>query len=338
MRSLALNARGHSQTPAVYNDLIEDFYLSQSVGLQSASRQSSASAYTDRNVEIAYWNTVKNSKLPALFESYLKNFPAGEFADLAKIKIAALSPGINGQNNNQGIMPSNLKTQRPIRPNLTIVPGKSEISPWYLDRLDLVRNIQRELNRVGCNVNKVDGKWGPISSSALSRAQEFGGIGFPSTDPTVETLELLKLLKENTCSQTCSAGKEYRAGRCVAIACAAGQKLSRKGHCYTPKRKIVSCKSGYRKNKAGKCYKALRNKKVAARPRKSAKVANTSEPSQSALDPLKIIVRAGRAPRRNFKKNAKRKKTPDRRRKSKPSIFSPLQKLVKSGHKTYINC
>ena len=148
------------------------------------------------------------------------------------------------------------------------MPGKSEKSPWYLDRLDLVKNIQQELNRVGCNVSKVDGKWGPISSSALSRAQEFGGIDFPSTDPTVETLELLKLLKENTCTRTCSTGKEYRAGQCVAIACAAGQRLSRKGRCYTPKRKIVSCKSGYRKSRAGKCYKQRRNKKVAARPRK----------------------------------------------------------------------
>lgn len=338
VRSLALNARGHSQTPAVYNDLIEDFYLTPPVGLQAASKQRLASAYTDRNVEIAYWNTVKNSKLPALFESYLKNFPAGEFADLAKIKIANLSSKTSSDKNFQRINPANSPKRQPIQPNFTIVPGKSEKSPWYLDRLDLVRNIQRELNRVGCNVDKVDGKWGPISSSALSRAQKFGGIDFPSIDPSVETLELLKLLKENTCALTCSAGKEYRRGRCVVIACASGQKLSRKGRCYTPKRKIVSCKSGYRKNRAGKCYKPRRNKKVASKPRKPSKTANSSNSSQTTLDPLKVIVRAGRAPCRNCKKKTKRTKSPDRSRKVKPSIFAPLQKLVKSGHKTCINC
>ena len=338
VRSLALNARGHSQTPAVYNDLIEDFYLSQPISPQSASNRRATSAYSDRNVEIAYWNTVKNSKISALFESYLNKFPAGEFADLAKIKLATLSPRINGNQNSQRITPSGSKIQRPVRPNLTIVPGDSEKSPWYLDRLELVKNIQRELNRVGCNVNKVDGKWGPISSSALSQAQKSGGIDFPSTEPTAETLELLKLLKENTCTQSCSAGKEYRAGRCVVIACAAGQKLSRKGRCYTPKRRIASCKSGYRKSKAGKCYKPRRNKKIAAKPRKTTKIARSSEPSQSALDPLKAIVRAGRVPCRNCKKNTKRKKPSDRRKKSKPSIFAPLQKLVKSGHKTCVNC
>ena len=338
VRSLALNATGHSQTPAVYNDLIEDFYLSPPADLQSVNRQRATSAYDDRNVEIAYWNTVKNSKLPALFDSYLKNFPTGKFADLAKIKIATLSPRNSDDKNKQRTMPSSLKIQRPVRPNLTIMPGESDKSPWYLDRLELVRNIQRELNRIGCNVNKVDGKWGPNSSSSLSRAQEFSRIDFPSTEPTVETLELLKSLKEKTCTRTCSAGKEYRAGQCVVIACAAGQRLSRKGRCYTPTRKIASCKSGYRKNRAGKCYKQRRNKKVAARPRKSTKVTKSSKLTQSAQGPVKIVIRAGRAPCRNCKKKTKRTKTPNRGKKAKPSIFSPLQKLVKSGHKTCINC
>ncbi len=338
VRSLALNARGHNQTPAVYNDLIEDFYLSPKAGIQSVNKQRKASAYSDRNVEIAYWNTVKNSKISALFESYLNKFPTGEFADLANIKIASLSPPTGNLEKSQSVIPSTPKVQRPVIPSLTIVPGQSDKSPWYQDRLDLVRNVQRELNRVGCNVGKVDGKWGPKSSSALSRAQKFGGIDFPSAEPTVKTLELLKLLKKTTCTRSCSAGKEVRSGQCVVIACAAGQRRSRKGRCYTPKRKTASCKAGYRKNSSGTCYKKKRRKKIAKKQTTTAKVAKSSKPSPLILDPLKIIVRAGRAPCRNCKKKTKRSKSPDQSKKSKPSIFAPLQKLVKSGHKTCINC
>jgi Caspase domain len=41
-------------------------------------------------VELAYWDSVKNSTSPAELQSYLKRYPAGVFADLAKARIAAL--------------------------------------------------------------------------------------------------------------------------------------------------------------------------------------------------------------------------------------------------------
>jgi adenylate cyclase len=39
-------------------------------------------------IELAYWNTVKDSGNPKMFEAYLEKYPSGEFAQLARAKIA----------------------------------------------------------------------------------------------------------------------------------------------------------------------------------------------------------------------------------------------------------
>ena len=39
-------------------------------------------------IELAYWDTVKNSGNPEMFQAYLDKYPRGEFAGLARAKIA----------------------------------------------------------------------------------------------------------------------------------------------------------------------------------------------------------------------------------------------------------
>ena len=51
------------------------------------------------NLEITFWNTIKDDKNPRLFEAYLKRYPNGAFADIARItleglKTAALTPPV----------------------------------------------------------------------------------------------------------------------------------------------------------------------------------------------------------------------------------------------------
>ncbi len=94
VRSVALRTRGHNQTPAVYNDLISDFYFFPSNRAQTSEQSALPSRKTnqyDSAYELTYWDTVKNSNVPSLFEAYLKRYPNGVFAELAKIKLAQLS-------------------------------------------------------------------------------------------------------------------------------------------------------------------------------------------------------------------------------------------------------
>jgi adenylate cyclase len=45
------------------------------------------------NIELTFWNSVKDSKNPAMFEAYLKKYPEGEFKTLAEIQLAKLRAG-----------------------------------------------------------------------------------------------------------------------------------------------------------------------------------------------------------------------------------------------------
>ena len=47
-------------------------------------------------LELAFWNSIKDSSDPAVFRAYLKRFPNGVFSELSKIKIRTLDPTSEG--------------------------------------------------------------------------------------------------------------------------------------------------------------------------------------------------------------------------------------------------
>ncbi len=53
-------------------------------------RPSQGSGGSSHAIELAYWDTIKDSKDRDLFDAYLKKFPTGHFSDLARIKLARL--------------------------------------------------------------------------------------------------------------------------------------------------------------------------------------------------------------------------------------------------------
>jgi Flp pilus assembly protein TadD len=59
---------------------------------QTSAQQTPASSTGNSVVdELNFWNAIKDSRNPDDFSVYLKKFPNGEFADLAKIRVATLS-------------------------------------------------------------------------------------------------------------------------------------------------------------------------------------------------------------------------------------------------------
>jgi hypothetical protein len=52
----------------------------------------SAPGVSASQIELTYWDSIKTSKDPDDFQAYLKKYPNGEFADLAKNRIKSLSP------------------------------------------------------------------------------------------------------------------------------------------------------------------------------------------------------------------------------------------------------
>jgi hypothetical protein len=83
-----LDATARKQEPAVYASLGgKPFYF---VPGTPDSRPPTANQFDPKQVELAYWNSVANASDPALYEAYLKAYPAGSFVALAQQKIASL--------------------------------------------------------------------------------------------------------------------------------------------------------------------------------------------------------------------------------------------------------
>ena len=61
------------------------------VSPDTTQRQVAPPAKTPEQVEIAYWDTIKDSRNPADFDAYLKRFPNGAFRELAGNRLATLN-------------------------------------------------------------------------------------------------------------------------------------------------------------------------------------------------------------------------------------------------------
>jgi adenylate cyclase len=47
----------------------------------------------DREIELSFWESVRESENPALIEAYLQKYPKGEFSTLAEIRFRELLAG-----------------------------------------------------------------------------------------------------------------------------------------------------------------------------------------------------------------------------------------------------
>lgn len=124
---------GHEQRPAYYDELSAAFALNgpeaQPAPAPSPLPQPPAAApaqtppQTDSSaVEIAWWNSIKDSPTPEPFRAYLRKYPRGQFADLADIKLRELS---------------RVNTDRDIQTSTYIPPPPVRTTSWhYLVGLD----------------------------------------------------------------------------------------------------------------------------------------------------------------------------------------------------------
>ncbi|MEM8689066.1 MAG: caspase family protein [Pseudomonadota bacterium] len=81
----------HNQRPAYYDEVTGDFFFAGKSQEAAAGGQPQApkpSTSIDR--EALFWSSVKDSTSPAIIGTYLRKFPKGQFAELARLKIAEL--------------------------------------------------------------------------------------------------------------------------------------------------------------------------------------------------------------------------------------------------------
>ena len=92
---------------------------------------------------------------------------------------------------------------------------RSVVGP-EMGRDELVRNIQRELKRVGCYAGDVDGDWGPGSRRAMVNFTDRVNASLPVDHPDFILLTLLRGHSGAACGKGCPAGHSaVENGRCL---------------------------------------------------------------------------------------------------------------------------
>jgi hypothetical protein len=85
-----------------------------------------------------------------------------------------------------------------------------------ISRAALARDIQRELQRVGCYVGAIDGVWGKGSKRAALEFFDRVNATLPTQEPDVFTLSLVRAQSGSVCGSTCPRGQSLAGtGRCL---------------------------------------------------------------------------------------------------------------------------
>lgn len=219
VRRDVLEATDGKQVPWDSSSLTGEVVLKPSTTADLAV--SAGSGKGDSAAELAYWDTIKGSNDRDLFDAYLQQYPGGVFASLARAKIKIIERAAGGQaaaqleaegrqqTPNSGTEQMAALTQPPAAENPTL----ATVEP---DR-ELVRSIQKELNRVGCRAGSEDGLWGLGSRRALEQFSKLTRVELAALEPTGDVLERLRAQKARICPLVCAQSQQLKAGRCVDI-------------------------------------------------------------------------------------------------------------------------
>jgi uncharacterized caspase-like protein len=91
VRDDVMTATNRAQQPYVYGSLSRDaIYLKPPTAIAPMPPPVSAPAVRAPEVEVAYWNSIKDGNSVGEFENYLRTYPNGAFAALARLRIAEL--------------------------------------------------------------------------------------------------------------------------------------------------------------------------------------------------------------------------------------------------------
>jgi hypothetical protein len=158
----------------------------------------------DKEMEIAYWNSVRDAKSVAALQAYLERYPRGTFAGLARAMIAE-------QGQTQG---------GAIGSNITVASKEPAVAPKAQptladDQRTLVRALRKELERVGC-ITDADGGWDDRTKQALTEFSRHAKIAVATDAPTATALEEVQARKGRVCPLKCGKGQVEDDGECVA--------------------------------------------------------------------------------------------------------------------------
>ena len=113
VRNAVLQQTGNRQVPWEHSSLTGQFYFIPPVPAAAPSAAVQTREPDQASLEITFWNSIKDEKNERLFEAYLKRYPNGAFADIARIsleqqKTASLKSAVDQPNDKIALTDPNL--------------------------------------------------------------------------------------------------------------------------------------------------------------------------------------------------------------------------------------
>jgi len=226
------------QTPWINSSLLGRFYFNEGEAAQTAELDSKsgdvktdagASAQTQgqslvnnqsqslnkAQIESLAWEAVKDSQNPDELQAFINKFGSGFYGELARLRLKRLQENT-----------ATAKTEEKAAEETKVAAleqPKAEDTRNLAEEVDpaqLALKIQTELDELGCRPGRPDGIWGNNSQKALERFSQFAKVRLVASQPSADLLEQLKGYKGDGCDITCPAG----------------QQVSSKGQCFTPRK------------------------------------------------------------------------------------------------------
>jgi len=115
----------------------------------------------------------------------------------------------------------------PREPSVVLPSAPSELSGSAL-----IVEIKKELKRLGCFAGRVDDNWKTAETAAsVQKFIKYAKLPLAVDEPAQNFLDAVRARPDRVCPLECGAREAERNGRCVAKACAAGERLNRDGDC-----------------------------------------------------------------------------------------------------------
>lgn len=156
-------------------------------------------------VHAGVWEAIKDSTDVEEILRVLKTLEGSPYASLARARLDLLADKPGKEEQQVASLPPETD------PGL----GASAPEETEPDR-DLVRSIQKQLQRIGCDPGSADGIWGRKSRSALEAFSREAKIDLASLEPSRDLLDEVNRHEGRICPLVCGSGQVEKDGRCVA--------------------------------------------------------------------------------------------------------------------------
>lgn len=204
VRRDVMAATKDQQVPWENSSLTGRFYfktrsLSAASGAETAPVTKTI-AVADTAMEHTFWTDIQNSNDPKLYRAFLKRFPDGVYAPIAKAKLQKSVRSIAVEARPQPKTEGKGTKVAQLQPADTAIA--TDATPTTtLDPKTLAMLMQSQLKRVGCYTGAIDGIWGRGSRAAVAKFNAHASAALEA-EPLESSIAVVTQHKTRVCPVT----------------------------------------------------------------------------------------------------------------------------------------